>query len=300
MKKKLPKQNVQQAFNQLIFDTMMDKLRAVELYEKEVAGYSKQLSQHVKDHQNNSRIVDGAINDLIKKVEALAQNEPIWNVNKRLPEIVHRIDILEKAKEDDIFPARGRLQLVTERVAGLEEANAALWEKGTEQDEGIKSLLAMLTDVEILKTQMVDLHPISKWMNRILEHNHEIAELKKKVEFERKWYHDRIDYLEGRLHKQIDENAAAHIQQSDTIMHMQEQIKGLENRLSRAQDMIAECHPSGCIKISKESKKAIKTCANCKNALEHGLPCTLFNTRCLQHRLWCERKPAGRPKKAKK
>ena len=31
-----------------------------------------------------------------------------------------------------------------------------------------------------------------------------------------------------------------HIQQSNTIMKMQEQIKGLENRLSRAQDMIAE------------------------------------------------------------
>jgi uncharacterized coiled-coil protein SlyX len=164
--KKTKKQTPQQIFNQFLFESMMDKLRAVELYEKEVAGYSKQISQHIKDHQENDHKMEIVINDLIKNVESLER----WHKNHIDTHLIgnrnderlnQRITTLEKTPCCNY-----------QRIADLEAVNAELWEKLKEQDEGIASLLKMLTDVEILKTQMKNLIPqLNGVCNKILEMN---------------------------------------------------------------------------------------------------------------------------------
>jgi hypothetical protein len=59
------------------------------------------------------------------------------------PDIITRIRDLERAKEDDVFPARGRLQLVAEKIDDIEAA--------------VNTHLKSVADVEILKTQMAGL-----------------------------------------------------------------------------------------------------------------------------------------------
>lgn len=73
------------------------------------------------------------------------------------------------------------------------------------------------------------------------------------------------------------------------------QVSGLENRLSRAQDMIAEMHKDGFIPVETSKRK---TCKNCKYGdgayCNHDTP-----SHCSHYELWeqKEKKPAGRPKK---
>jgi chromosome segregation ATPase len=88
----------------------------------------------------------------------------------------------------------------------------------------------------------------------------------------------------GNFTKVNDVARIASNRQAAEILHMKEQIKGLENRLSRAQDMIAEMHKDGFIQVKKgdscnDSERLFKgeplkgdsttpanpPCENCKN-----------------------------------
>ena len=80
---KIPKK-AQVAFNQFIFDTMMDKIRDSELLQKKVLAHEDLLKVHVQK-----------IGDLGRKVD---NSLPIWDMNRRLPEINHRIESLETTR----------------------------------------------------------------------------------------------------------------------------------------------------------------------------------------------------------
>lgn len=140
MSKKLPKQNVQQAFNQFLFDTMMER---------------------------------------------------IWAAN-----------------------------LLGQRIDGLRDRMDVFDSQDTHTCHNVAALQEDRRLIEAIQAKMKE---------------------------QREDYH-------GHIRQLVTENEAAHIQQSNTILKMQEQIKGLENRLSRAQDMIAECHPDGCIVVKNKKK----------------------------------------------
>ena len=198
------KQTPQQAFNQFLFESMMDKLRAVELYEKEVAGFSKQISQHITDHREHSRKMEEWMAECQKRVEGLDTAQGF--LNKDRYELAERVKAVEqacrelrahrinpekviadiKALEQNLAAHHERMNRhdtrisdleetaeslsetvdqpstckceagnqMLKRIGELEEANAALWEGGTERDAGMLSLLKAIPDIEILKTQM--------------------------------------------------------------------------------------------------------------------------------------------------
>jgi hypothetical protein len=154
-KQKNPKQNVQQAFNQFIFDEMMNRLRAIELYEKEVAAYSKQLSQHIADHETFHREIQRVLGVQTANFEELKGQYGGYNFGNRVSVIETFIKCQQTTND--------------------------------ETNEGIRSMLKALPEIEILKTQV----------------------------------------------RGLEENKAAHIQQSDTIMHMKVQITALEARLPK-------------------------------------------------------------------
>jgi archaellum component FlaC len=60
---------------------------------EEVAKINRTLRLHGEAHM--AQDLTPQFRELCKKVEALAQNEPAWNANKRLPEILHRVEELE-------------------------------------------------------------------------------------------------------------------------------------------------------------------------------------------------------------
>jgi uncharacterized coiled-coil DUF342 family protein len=92
-----------------------------------------------------------------------------------------------------------------------------------------------------------------------------IIAIELKMKEQRSDYHDHIRQL-------VEENNAAHEMirknsnvarecsnaQATEILKMKEQIKGLENRLSRAQDTIAEMHKDGFIPVKKPAGRPKK------------------------------------------
>ena len=192
------KQTPQQAFNQFLFESMMDKLRAVELYEKEVAGFSKQISQHITDHREHSRKMEEWMAECQKRVEGLDTAQGF--LNKDRYELAERVKAVEqacrelrahrinpekviadiKALEQNLAAHHERMNRhdtrisdleetaeslsetvdqpstckceagnqMLKRIGELEEANAALWEGGTERDAGMLSLIQRLEVLE--------------------------------------------------------------------------------------------------------------------------------------------------------
>jgi hypothetical protein len=196
MAKKLPKQNAQQAFNQFLFDTMMDKIRDIELFAKEI---------------NSLKVSDastiGSFKSLFPRVERLEKMHAMINDhNKRL----------------------------------------------ADHDESIEALSETVDQLSTCN----NCHNFAA----LIEDRRRIEELEKELKNQR-----------AHIIERAEENKAAHIQQSDTFMKMQKQIGGLENRLSRSQDMIAECHPSGCITVHTEAnrirnKSRLKTDTSCNDS----------------------------------
>ena len=168
---KKPKQNAQQAFNQFLFDTMMDKIREVELFEKDVAGYSKQMSQHILDHKANSREIEIWTLKYHKRVEELEKrmvqidilrdrlndhDESIGALSETVDQlstckceagngILKRIGDLETyiKKNQPIWEVNRKLPLINHRLEELEESN--------------KVFLKSIPDIEILKTRVIGL-----------------------------------------------------------------------------------------------------------------------------------------------
>ena len=68
------KQTPQQAFNQFLFEEMVARLADVKAYEKEVAEFGEQVSQHISDHEENEVRLVKFYAELIAKVEALEAN----------------------------------------------------------------------------------------------------------------------------------------------------------------------------------------------------------------------------------
>ena len=87
----------------------------------------------------------------------IKENQPIWDINRRFPQVVHRIEGLETAHNcqvttnDEIF----------DKMAGLDgrlvfEGKANQWQNTqiANLDEANKVFLKSIPDIEILKTQM--------------------------------------------------------------------------------------------------------------------------------------------------
>jgi len=68
------KQTPQQSFNQFLFEEMANRLTDVKAYEKEVAEFGEQVSQHISDHEENEVRLVKFYAELIAKVEALEAN----------------------------------------------------------------------------------------------------------------------------------------------------------------------------------------------------------------------------------
>ena len=65
------KQTPQQAFNQFLFEEMVARLADVKAYEKEVAIFGEQVSQHITDHEENEVELSKFYTGLVSRVEAL-------------------------------------------------------------------------------------------------------------------------------------------------------------------------------------------------------------------------------------
>lgn len=235
---------------------------------QEIKNILRTLKNHGESHQAQ---------DILPQFTALC---------KKVESVRDRMDVIE-SQGPHTCHNHAALGEDRKRIIELEESTAGLWEKGTEQDAGILSMLKSIPEIEILKTQV---NGLEKEMENIipgknnnlwyrvveLERNKanaislsglagdeirgRINELESALpKIERMVRTLRLDCFSA-IRKQNNENAAAHIQQSDTIMHMKEQIKGLEHRLGRAQDMIAEmqlgamkhvieCPPTGCVTV---------------------------------------------------
>ena len=201
--KKTKKQTPQQIFNQFLFESMVDKLRAVELYEKEVAGFSKQISQHISDHKVNSAKEAAAINDLFKKFEELKGQYGGYNFGNRV-EALEEKDALSDSRIHHDFK---EIESLKTQFKGLE-----------------KSYADTIRTFELkMKEQRGDYH----------DH---IAQLVR----ENAAAHETINTRLSELKQHDDVSRECGNNQAREILKMQEQIKGLEHRLSRAQDMIAE------------------------------------------------------------
>ena len=141
---KKPKQNAQQAFNQFLFDTMMDKIRAVELYEKEVAGYGKQISQHILDHKENKRVIEAWMSECQKRVEEL---------EKRMVQI----DILRDRLNDHDESIESLTETVDQLSTCKCQAGEQMLKRITELEESNATFLKSIPDIEILKTRVIGL-----------------------------------------------------------------------------------------------------------------------------------------------
>ena len=80
MSKKLPKQNAQQAFNQFLFDTMMERIRAAELLGEEILNIRNQSAELFK------RIENLDVRLTFEGVAQGSQNKDIADIKKEMKE----------------------------------------------------------------------------------------------------------------------------------------------------------------------------------------------------------------------
>ena len=213
------KQTPQQVFNQFLFAAMMEKIRAGEEITKWIEtiwhdiesldtaqGFLNkdqcELSQRVRGLEEKSNHIEAENHSLLngnyeRRIEKL-ENTPATSLNTAIiANHSKRIGDLERENTEALnaHGTRG-LQLATiiQRIADLEEANAGLWEAGTEQDAGILSLLKALPDIEILKTRFGGLDK---------SYADTIRTFELKMKEQREDYHAHIRQL-------VEENEAAH------------------------------------------------------------------------------------------
>jgi len=132
-----------------------------------------------------------------------------------------------------------QIDIHRDRLADHDECIEALWEKGTENDSGMLSMLKVIPDIEILKTQVAGLEekPSSK---RLMDIETEIKDM-------REDYHAHFRGLRGDEIKTL-------IDRTEVLVR---DVDALQIRLSRAQDMIAEMQRDSRILKSPGYKKEI-------------------------------------------
>lgn len=199
------------------------------------------------------RIRELEISMILKRISDLEKYVLQVNASQNFASICQRLNALEKAKEDDVFPARGRLQLVVEKVSELEEiveqpqisrsAEMLYENEANKRLEGLEKTVYNSPFSKIVMEDYAKSISSLKMQFAGLDKSYAdtIGTFELKMKEQRGDYHDHIAQL-------VTENKAAHNK-------FVSQLAGLENRLSRAQDMIAECHPSGCIAVKTPPKK---------------------------------------------
>lgn len=220
MTTKKEKLNAQQAFNRFLFETMMDRIRGAELLGQDI--------QKLQGQINSLKVSDAAT---------------IGSFKSLFPR-VERLEAYPQTGEE----ARRYWQVPDQRFIVVEEQNRKLNEK-VEKLEGVLNFklnhskrIADLEETAEALSETVD------QLSSVGPHTcHNIAALKD----DRK----RIMELEEIVEQLQISRSAEMLYHNDMIKRMD----GLDNRLSRAQDMIAEMHKEGFIPVKQPQRKPMRS-----------------------------------------
>jgi chromosome segregation ATPase len=250
LKGKIPKK--QQVYNKFLFDSHMDILRAEELQEKEIAELKGTLKQHGEAHMAQDILPQFTL--LVKTVEHHTNKiSDVEECNaehyKRLADHDESIEALSETV-DQLSTCKCEAGAgMLKRIAELERQNTNALKAHRIRGLQMAIIIKRLEEREEIVEQL----QISRSAEMLYEN-----EANKRLEGLR----DRIIVLEHQDSPSNDNVAALEKRlnsQSEINHELAFQIAGIETRLSRAQDMIAEMHKEGFIQVKQPQRKRMQS-----------------------------------------
>ena len=159
------------------FTNLFKRVEEIEKRMVQIDIHRDRLNDHDESIEALSETVDQlstckceAGNQMLKRIAELEKHQQQLNASDNIDRICKRLNALEKAKEDDVFPARGRLQLVTEKVSDLERAVYNSPFSKIVMEEYAENIKRLVRDVDTLKIQMHNLLPVhNNMMDEVLK-----------------------------------------------------------------------------------------------------------------------------------
>ena len=289
------KQTPQQAFNQFLFEEMTERLTDVKAYEKEVAGFSKQISQHITYHEENEVQLTKFYAELIAKVEALEANLDS-HAHTGLMQRITKLERVHKWESSGLV-ALSKVEAMDQNLAAHHERMNRHDTRISDHDESIEAL-----------SETVDQLPSRHTCHNLAaleEDRARIIKLEQENIDQREDYHSHIRQL-------VTENEAAHKrfvqsqQEQNTILStLQLQMKNLTSEHSqiaadtnKAIFTLKQIVPKLNGVCNKVIEMEQKGCSDCKywKTKAFNPPCSGCIHGNGNDEKW-EAKPTGRPKK---